>query len=150
MTLNLLDRPRRQLRLGGIVVALGLAAAVATAMAGGGDAPRHPVVRLDPVSHEVIYEVFGTGVAPVITWITGERNASEQVLAAPLPWRTAVSLPVGPAGGFANVEVRSPETGVGSLGCRLFVDGVQVAQQTTTDGFAGVACAYRIPAEYVR
>lgn len=135
---------------GAVVLALGLGGVAATALAGDGDEAAPPVVRLDPVNHEVIYEVSGTGAAPVITWITGAGNASEQALEVPLPWKTTVSLPVGPAGGYANVEVRSPQSGVGSLGCRVFVDGVQVAQQTSTDGFAGVACAHRIPPEYVK
>lgn len=134
---------------GGGTLAVGLVAVAAIGWSGGSRGPEHPVVRLDPVAHEVIYEVSGAGAAPVITWITGHGNASEHALDAPLPWRATVSLPVGPSGGFANVEVRSPQTGAGSLGCRVFVDGVQVAQQTSTDGFAGVACSHRIPPTYV-
>lgn len=150
LSLSLQSPPRRRLWVAGAaVLAIGLGGATAMALTGGDD-PEHPVVGLDPVVHEVIYEVSGTGAAPVITWITGERNTSEHALSVPLPWRSTVSLPVGPAGGFANVEVRNAETGAGSLGCRVFVDGVQVAQQTSTDGFAGVACAHRIPPQYVK
>lgn len=150
LTLSLQSPPRRRLWVAGVaLLAVGLAGATSMALSGG-DESEHPVVSLDPVAHEVIYEVSGTGAAPVITWITGERNAGEQALSVPLPWRTTVSLPVGPSGGFANVEVRNAETGAGSLGCRVFVDGVQVAQQTSTDGFAGVACAHRIPPQYVK
>ena len=151
MTLSLQSPPRRRLWVAGAaVLAIGLAGATAMALTGGGEKSEHPVVSLDPVAHEVIYEVSGTGAAPVITWITGEGNASEQAVNVPLPWKTTVSLPVGPAGGFANVEVRNAGTGAGSLGCRVFVDGVQVAQQTSTDGFAGVACAHRIPPQSVQ
>lgn len=150
LTLSLQSPPRRLRIAGAAVLAVGLGGAATMTLTGGGDDREHPVVRLDPVAHEVIYEVSGTGAAPVITWITGERNAAEHALSVPLPWRRTVSLPVGPSGGFANVEVRNAETGAGSLGCRVFVDGVQVAQQTSTDGFAGVACAHRIPPEYVR
>lgn len=151
MTVSLQSPPRRRWWIaGGAVLTLGLAGFAATALTGDGGGPEHPIVRLDPVTHEVIYEVSGTGPAPVITWITGERNASENALSVPLPWRRTVSLPVGPSGGFANVEVRSAESGAGTLGCRVFVDGVQVAQQTSTDGFAGVACSHRIAPEYVK
>ncbi|HUR72656.1 MAG TPA: MmpS family transport accessory protein [Sporichthya sp.] len=116
----------------------------------GDDGERFPVVELTPVNHEIRYEVSGTGAAPAITWIVGDRNAEQTALNVPLPWRTTVQLPVGPAGGQANVEVRSPGTGAGSLGCRMFVDGVLVQQQTSTDGFTGVACAAQIPAAYVK
>ena len=134
----------------GAAAALLAVGAVAWFTVGGDDGPAHPVVSLDPVSHEVIYEVAGTGSAPVITWVVGERNASEHALSVPLPWKHTVNLPVGPSGGFANVEVRGSDTGAGSLACRVFVDGVQVAQQVSTDGFAGVSCSHRIQPQYVK
>lgn len=141
---------RSRIAIGAAAVALVVAGVGAWALVGGDDDSEHPVVSLDPVAHEVIYEVSGTGSAPVVTWVVGERNASEHALEVPLPWSRTVSLPVGPSGGFANVEVRSPGAGAGSLACRVFVDGVQVAQQVATDGFAGVACSHRIPPEYVQ
>ena len=127
-------------------VALGVTAAVVLRTDAG---QKFPVVQLTPVNHEVIYEVVGTGAAPVVTWVVGERNRTEQALNVPLPWRTSLTFPVGPAGGYANVEAKSPESGAGSLGCRVFVDGVLVQQQTSTDGFASVSCAAQIAPKYV-
>jgi hypothetical protein len=129
------------------VVAL---AATAFVLSRGDDDPRYPVVELTPTDHEVIYEVSGAGFSPALTWIVGADNAEQTALNVPLPWKQTVSIPVGPAGGHANIEVRSPETGAGSLACTMFVDGVQVAQQVSTDGFAGVACSALIPPTYVK
>ncbi len=153
VTLTQTAPPRRRLVLvGGVVAALLVVLGAGLAYFSGDDGPQHPVVRTDPVNHEVLYEVTGTAAAtaPVITWVTGERNATEQAVNVPLPWKSSITLPVGPSGGYAAVEVRSAATGAGSLSCRMFADGVQVAQQVATDGFAGVACSHRIPPEYVK
>ncbi len=137
-----------------------IAGAAAVVLAGGGtgialsggdeEKAQFPVVRLTPTNHEVRYEVNGTGTAPVIAFIVGENNAEQTALSQPMPWRTTVQLPVGPAGGFANVEVRSPGTGAGSLACRIFVDGVLVAEKASTDGLTSVSCSARIAPEYVQ
>ncbi len=120
------------------------------ALSGGDDEARVPCREDDPDQPQVIYEVMGTGTAPVIAWIVGENNAEQTALSQPMPWRTEVALPVGPAGGFANVEVRSPGTGAGSLGCRIFVDGVLANEKVATDGLTSVSCSARIAPEYVQ
>lgn len=143
-------RPRRPIWVaGGTAAAVVLAVVAGMALTGGDEGSTHPVVSLTPVEHEIVYEVVGSGTAPVITWVVGERNKTETALNAPLPWKTTLALPVGPGGGYASVEVRSAQTGAGSLACRVFVDGVMVQQQTSTDGFAGVACSARIAPTYL-
>ncbi|MBA3742641.1 MmpS family transport accessory protein [Sporichthya sp.] len=141
---------RRRTWIAGAVVAA-LAVGVTAVLFSGGDyKPEFPVVKMTPTNHEVIYEVNGTGIAPVISFIVGENNLEQTALRQPMPWRTTIQLPVGPAGGFANVEVRSPGTGAGSLACRVFVDGVLVAEKASTDGLTSVSCAARIAPEYVK
>jgi hypothetical protein len=140
---------RRTWIAGAAAVVLAVGVAVVT-LSGGDDKPKFPVVKMTPTTHEVVYEVNGTGTAPVIAWIVGQNNAEQTALNQPMPWRTTVELPVGPAGGFANVEVRSPGTGAGSLGCRIFVDGVLANEKVATDGLTSVSCSARIAPEYVQ
>ena len=130
-----------------VILAVGIAGVT---LSRGDDEPKFPIVKMTPTNHEVVYEVMGTGTAPVIAWIVGENNAEQTALSQPMPWRTIVQLPVGPAGGFANLEVRSPGTGAGSLGCRIFVDGVLVNEKVATDGLTSVSCSARIAPEYVK
>lgn len=141
---------RKALLSGGIAAALVVAAVTAFAVSRGNDGSKYPVVKMTPTDHEVIYEINGTGSSPAVTWIVGADNKETTAVNVPLPWKQTVTIPVGPAGGHANIEARSPETGAGSLGCTMFVDGVQVAQQVSTDGFAGVACSALIPPTYVK
>lgn len=141
---------RRTWIAGAAAVALAVGVVSVALSRGGDDAPKFPVVKMTPTNHEVIYEVNGTGSAPVIAFIVGQNNAEETALNQPMPWRTTVQLPVGPAGGFANVEVRSPGTGAGSLACRIFIDGVLVAEKTSTDGFTSLSCSKQIAPEYVK
>jgi hypothetical protein len=143
-----LQRPRTWFA-GALALAV-LAAVAAVVLTRGGGGPRYPVVDLAPTDHEVLYEINGTGVLPALTWIVGDDNQEQTALNVPLPFRQTVTIPVGPAGGHANIEARSPGTGAGSLSCTMFVDGVQVAQQVSTDGFAGVACSALIPPTYVK
>jgi len=141
---------RRTAWLVGAVAAVVAVAVTAVVLSRGDDGPAYPVVQLAPTDHEVIYEVTGAGTAPVVTYIVGEDNKEKSVLNVQLPFRQTVTIPVGPAGGHANIEVRNPGTGAGSLACTMFLDGVQVAQQVSTDGFAGVACSVLIPPTYVK
>lgn len=145
--------PATRRRVGALAALAVVAAVVATAgfaLSRGDDKPAYPVVRMTPTDHEVLYEVSGSGASPAVTFITGADNREQTLLDVPLPWRQTVTIPVGPAGGHANVEVRSPGTGAGSVACTMFLDGVQVAQNVSTDGFAGVACSALIPPTYVK
>lgn len=136
--------------IGAVVVVVALAAWAGSAILGGDDKGGQPVVRMGTVEHEVTYEVSGTGRVPLITYAVGELNSTTDLKDVALPWKQTISLPVGPAGNFAQVEVKSPQQGTGSIACRVFVDGKLAEQQNTTDGFAGVACASRISPEYVK
>ena len=142
---------RRSVLVGGAATLLLGAVLAVTLWPGGDDKPKYPVVNLTPVNHEVRYEVDGAfATAPVLSWIIGDDNKEKSELDVPLPWSQTVEIPVGPAGSHANIEVASPQNGVGSISCRMFVDGVQVAQQTASDGFTGVACSALIPPTYVK
>lgn len=145
---QLLRQPRSLAGLA--VMVLAVVGVVAFFSRGGDDGPRYPVVKMTPVDHEVIYEVNGTGSIPVLSWIVGADNKEVTAQNVPLPWKQTVTIPVGPAGGHANVEVIPAQTGTGSTSCTMFVDGVQVDQKTSSDGFAGVACSAVIPPTYVK
>ena len=142
--------PRRRTAwiAGGTVAAL--AVGLTFALSRGDDGPKYPVVELAPTNHEVIYEVNGAGIAPALSWIVGMDNKEQTALDVPLPFKQTVTIPVGPAGGHAGIEARSSQSGAGSLACTMFVDGVQVSQQVSTDGFTSVACSAVIPPTYVK
>jgi hypothetical protein len=141
---------RRPWLLAGALTLLVALAVTVGGMRSGSNGPTYPIVNMTPVNHEVIYEVSGAGEAPVISWTVGADNKEQTATRVPLPWRTTVQIPVGPAGGQAGIEVASAQTGAGSIACQVFVDGVQVSQKTSTDGFAGVACSAPIPPQYVK
>ena len=141
---------RRTAWVAGIVAVVLLGATAFALSTRGDDGPKYPVVELAPTNHEVIYEVNGAGIAPVVAWTSGPDNKEQTALDVPLPFKKTLTIPVGPAGGHAGIEARSAQTGAGSLACTMFVDGVQVAQQVSTDGFTGVACSAVIPPTYVK
>lgn len=143
-------RARAPWIVGAVLVVLGVAAWTGSALFGDDDPSGQAIVRLGTVQHEVTYEVSGTGRAPLITYAVGELNKTETLADVPLPWKLTISLPVGPAGNFAQVEVKSRQEGTDSIACRVFVDGELVEQQAASDGFAGVACASRISPEFVK
>jgi hypothetical protein len=134
---------------GALALAVALAISVGV-MRSGDDSPKYPVVKLTPVNHEVIYKVSGAGEAPVISWTSGADNKEQTSTRVPLPWTMTVQIPVGPAGGQAALEVASAQTGAGSIACQIFVDGVEVSQKASTDGFASAACSAPIPPTYVK
>lgn len=141
---------RRPVWIAAVVTVLVLGGAGVASLLGGDDDSGETVVRMGTVEHTVVYEIAGTGPAPLITYLVGENNKTAEVRNVPLPWRQEISLPVGPAGNFAQVEVKSAQSGVGSLACRIYVDGKLEQQQSASDGYAGVACASRIAPEYVK
>lgn len=143
---------RRTLWLGiaalGLVASIGIGVPVALHDRGADDAPS--VVSLVPTEHQVRYEVEGSGLVPSITYAVGERNRSERMTDVPLPWSRSVPLPIGPGGGFAQIEVKSPQNGGGPITCRVHVDGELKQEQTSADGYSGSACSALIAPQYVR
>lgn len=127
------------------VAGLALAKAVFADDAGSGEQR----VLLSATEHTVTYEMSGIGIVPDLSYVVGEQNKTVDLAKVTVPWKETIMLPVGPAGGFAQISVTSPETGEGSLGCRIFLDGVLANQQTSTDGYAGVVCSVPIRAQFV-
>ena len=142
------NRRRRPAIAAGLALVVLGCAGLAVALASD-DETGNPLVRTGIVKHQVTYEVPGTGRVPVITYVVGPGNRSRTITDVKLPWSRSVSLPVGPGGGFAQLEVKSPATGLSAVQCRVLVDGELKRETVNDDGFTGASCTTPITANYV-
>jgi hypothetical protein len=83
----------------------------------------------------VVYEVTGDGPAS-ITYVD-ESGLPTQALNVELPWRTEVTMR---NRAFIMLIALRSEAGDGAIGCRLTIDGREVAKTDASGGFATVDC----------
>jgi hypothetical protein len=86
---------------------------------------------------KVVYEVTGSGSANVI-FFKADGITPEQVGEADLPWRKELTL----EGDAAFVSVNATRaSGDGALGCRITIDGKEVAKKSANGQYAIVLCS---------
>lgn len=127
-----------------LIVAGAVAVIVPKVLDDGGD--KSPV--FSSTTREVTYEVLGTGVADEITYTYGEANASKTITKVQLPWKKTVVIPVGVAGGTANVYAGNPRNDT-TITCRIAVAGRVMKQVSATDGYVDPACSVQLQSERI-
>lgn len=99
-------------------------------------------------TREVVYEVVGTGVADEITYTHADSNATKTLSKVKLPWKQTVVIPVGVAGGTANVIARNPQNDT-TITCRISVGGRVVKEVSATDGYVDPGCSVQLQSERI-
>lgn len=120
-------------------VAVGAAAVTIVPMATDSD-ERRDGRGLSTSTHQVVYEITGTGKSPEIKYVVDGVAETETIEGAELPWRKEISIEVGPAMGV--VQIMATNTGKApSISCRIVVDGTVVHQASAPGEFSAVACS---------
>lgn len=108
------------------------------------DGDKGPV--FSSTTREVTYEILGSGVTEQITYTSGESNATTILENVTLPWKKTVVIPVGVAGGAANVSAANPVNDT-TITCRISMAGRAVNEVKATDGYVDPACSVRLQSE---
>ncbi|MGQ0467840.1 MAG: MmpS family transport accessory protein [Sporichthyaceae bacterium] len=127
-------------------VLVGAVAVIAPKVLDGDDGAENPV--FSSTTREVTYEIVGTGVAEQITFTSGEANATKTITNVTMPWKQTVVIPVGVAGGTANVIASNPRNDT-TITCRISIGGRAVKEVNATDGYVDPGCSVQLQPELV-
>ncbi len=127
-----------------VLIVIGAVAVVVPKVLGDDDSSDGIV--FSSTTRQVTYEVLGSGRSDQIVYTSGANNAEKTVEGVKLPWKITLDLPVGVAGGTANVIARNPETG-GDVTCRISVAGKVLSEVSATDGYVDPSCSVPMAAE---